>query len=128
MSHRLFNSLVVSSTLLLEGGLVGCASTATETATTDNATVEASAGSEASTEPVADADSIAPDPTAPDPTAADPNAEATGEITMASCEPGWHSTKAGPSCEVDTSGVTVCCPSYVMVTDQNRASVCCEQP
>jgi hypothetical protein len=121
MSHRLFNSLVVSSTLLLEGGLTGCAGTPSERASTDGTNgnaVEATAGSEAH-----DDASASTEPESTEPVVVD----AAEQITMAACEPGWHSTKAGPSCEVDTSGVTVCCPSYVMVTAENRASVCCEQ-
>jgi hypothetical protein len=115
MSHRLFNSLVVSSTLLLEGGLAGCAGTPSERASSDGTNgnaVEATAGSEAHSEASASTEPASTEPASTEPVVVD-TAE---QITMAACEPGWHSTKAGPSCEVDTSGVTVCCPSYVMVT------------
>jgi hypothetical protein len=121
MSHRLFNSLVVSSSLLLQGGVSGCATT-TESASEGTASE--------GTAPRADT-STSGSESSNDATNADVHTDAApaapAAITLASCEAGWHTTKAGPRCEVDTSGVTVCCPTYAMVTPENRASICCVQ-
>jgi hypothetical protein len=122
MSHRLFNSLVVSSSLLLQGGVSGCAST-TESASEATASEGTAPRADTSTSG-SESSSNATNADVPTDTAP---AAPTAATTLASCEGGWHTTKAGPRCEVDTSGVTVCCPSYAMVTPENRASICCVQ-
>lgn len=122
MSHRLFSSLVVSSTLLLEGGLTGCGGA--DSASSSTARGETVGAEESTTGTNATATAVSPT-TNVEP--AETSGPATAPpVTMASCEGGWHTTKAGPRCEVDTSGVTVCCPSWEVSAD-NRATECCIQ-
>ena len=112
MAHRLFHTLVLSSSLLLDGAMVvGC-----DAASHQRTEVPpADGGHDAMV--VVEADAGGP----PMPDAGMPDA---GPL-LPLCEPGWPTTK-GQICEVDTEGVGVCC--RIVLTDdagEPLPSDCC---